>query len=189
MAVLAKDIVRIGREKLIRLWVNIQADPTKGAQWYEMGHFLAGFDYKLQRVQETDGLGRIRASAGYKSAGTFEAAQNATVDFQNYIFLMNGVRGVAMLYGNQQFPDQGKLLIHNWFPSTTGSYLDYRISIVCDPAYNSMLKGSGTIAGWVAGYQHYLVKDVTFASGVIKFTVLESLFANAAIAQPTPIGV
>lgn len=188
MALAAKDIFRVDLSKLIRFWVRERPDPTKNPKWVELGHFFAGFDYKLQRVREVDGHKRENA-LGFEATGTFRLAQNAIADYQNYQSLLTGPLAVAMLVGRTWEPTHGKLVVHDWVAVGDGTYIDNRIALVGDPDYNTQLGESGTISGFITSYDMYLIQNLTFVNGSIGFKTLDSLNFQSAISPTTNLGI
>ena len=55
-----KDITHIDRSRLKRFFVGYcVAESSASTLWYEVGHFLAGFDFKAEVVRETYGDGNV----------------------------------------------------------------------------------------------------------------------------------
>ena len=187
MSVLAaKDILRVDLSKLIRFWVRSRPDPTKNPKWVELGHFFAGFDYKLARIREIDGSLRENALC-YSATGTFQLAQNALSDWALDLEYLTGPIAVAMLFGRTWEPTHGKLLVHDWAQNADSSWNDGRIAIVADPAYNSQLYAGGTISGFVQFFNMYDVKNLLLPrNGALQYGTIDSLFDQNAISTATP---
>jgi hypothetical protein len=184
----AKDIFRVDFSKLIRFWVRDRPDPTKNPKWVELGHFFAGFDYKLVRIREIDGSKRENAVATcYEAQGSFRVAQNAIVDYQNNQSLLKGPLEVTMLVGRTWEPTHGTIIQHVWAKTASGDYVDNRIALVADPDYNAQMAASGTISGFVTEYERYLVKNITFANGTLNWQLLDSMNSLSVINTGTHI--
>ena len=180
----AKDILRVDLSKLIRFWVRERPDPKKNPAWVELGHFFAGFDFKLTAVRETDGAKRENANCGYEATGTFRLAQNAIADYQAYQVL-TGPLAVAMLVGRTWEPTHGKLWVFDWHANADGSVNDNRIALVGDPDYNTQMAESGSISGWIRFFDLYLVKNLSLTNGKLQYQSTESLWIDAGIASLT----
>ena len=183
MSLKAKDILRVDLSRLIRFWVRDRPDPTKNPGWVELGHFFAGFNYKLARIREIDGLKReLAIGTTYEATGSFRAAQNAVHDYQYYQSLLGGALSVAMLFGHTWEPTHGTLIVHDWAKNADGSYSDGRIALVADPDYDTQMAASGSISGYVPRYDRYLISNLTVSTeGQMNYNFTESLNPVSAI--------
>jgi hypothetical protein len=182
----AKDILRVNFGRLVRFWVRDRPDPSESPGWVELGHLFAGFDYKLARIREIDGLKRENATgSGFEAQGTFQFAQNEIVDYQTMDRLLSGPLSVAMLVGRPLWPAEGKLVVHDWSGNAKDGWDDRRIALVGDPGYTgSILTQTGTISGYISGFEMYQVTNLLDHNGAISFTTLSSLNPFSAIGGP-----
>jgi hypothetical protein len=171
---MTKNIGNIDRHRLQRFFVGTHTDLKPAPEvWYEMGHFIEGFELKAKRVSEKDGKLRFRTMGlGCIVEGSCEPAQNKISDYQFYLSKMNETRNVAMLCNDDE------LTIFRLARQPDGTYDDNRISMLTSGGYGSVMQKAYTnFSGWVMYYEKFRVKNVQLLGTNLKYDILESFYA------------
>lgn len=169
-----KNTGNIDRSRLQRFFVGTHTlDAPQPELWYEMGHFIQGFDFKTKRVSEKNGILRERTyGLGFTIEGSCEPAQNKISDYTFYNQKMNETRNVAMLCNDDE------LILFRLVRGITGFYDDNRISMLTSGGYGSLMQKAYTeFSGWIKYYEKMKVKDFSLSGTSLKFTIVESMNA------------
>ena len=174
---MTKSIGNIDRHRLQRFFVGIH-DEIKPAPevWYEMGHFIEGFELKAKRLSEKDGKLRFRTqNLGCSIEGSCEPAQNKISDYQFYLTRMNEVKNIAMLINDDE------LIVFRLAKQSDGTWDDNRISMLTSGGYgNVMQKAYTDFSGWVKYYEKFRVSNLQLLGTNLKYTILESFYSISA---------
>jgi hypothetical protein len=156
--VTGKNIARIGRERLTRVFIGTHSQKVSGYEtWFELGHFYEGVESRIRKITEKNGVLRELDAECFVLEWTGELAQNTLEDLDLYEFLNGPERNVALLTGN-------KLRLFRMGERTTGNWFDNRVSVTIEEGYSRQDKSYIRIGGFIWGYEIAYVKSVAIVS-------------------------
>lgn len=176
---MAKDLTRIRRKRLTRMFAG-EHGPTKSSEsWQEIGHFIRGVSIQLKRLVELNGNNHVAESnCGWDAEGTLQPGQTTIADFRIAIGRFTGKRPLAWLCGEDQ------LWVFNYRKLSSKEAIDMRLSVISDLGYDSPREACfARVQGWIPTFQIFKVKDFKLLGNKLSYTILEELFPESEIAE------